>query len=873
MSQAEASGQSHQRSQSRDDLIEIDLGAIMMALRKRKGFIFFWTAFVTALAVGYCYVAPPVYRATATLLIESEQNNIVQIQELYGLDSRDQDYFQTQYEMLKSKDLATKVVEKLGLVDNDEFNAHKSIVDDVLLPLIQQLMGSVIKPAEAEEHLVRDIQWRLFLLGRFDYAATGELTEATKQAIDGFMVSRQRASRAEDLEAVLVELDAAITENDAANEERNASTTRERSLSRDLAETAALSTEGTAIVVPTQPIVPEPVAPVQEESKSFEQRLLEKLEVASLDEEHVATLERLIAGLDIQPVRKTKLINISFESQSAKMAAFIPNAVGQIYIDDYLQVKDAATDKASEWLVERLEKLEEALRESEQRLRDYKRENKLVDLDGGVTRYNEQELLSLSAKLLDAKRELAESKALYDEVQRLQVEAPERLENLLAVQSSQIVRTYKVERSEVEREIDELANRYGERHPKMLDAQARLEVINRNIALEIERVVATIVNDYELNRANVRSLSSAVNSGKREIEQIGEKGFELGQLQREVDANRKLYETFFNRYRETDEARSLESTNARISSLAQIPLEPVKPNKSLIVAASFVGCLLLTCMIAMMRESFDSTIDTMGGIEKIERRLGVPLVGIVPKQKGHLLQANKNEPICPPETAAEGGAFTEAIRTICSSITLSKKGKANKIIVVTSSVPDEGKSTASVNIAYELSKSEKTLLIDGDLRKPSIHKVFSLSSESLGMTHVLEEPTTAQALVQVNVMGDLDVLTAGQKTDSPTTLLTDTQLEEVLGVYKKQYDRIVIDTPPLHAVSDVLYLSKFADSVAYIVRSESTNMKLVERGVEKLRQLEAPIHGIVISQVDVQKMRSYGASYYSGYYDYYGYSS
>lgn len=867
MSQTDSTKHSRQ-SQVRDDLIEIDLSAIVFALRKRRGFIFFTTAFFTALAAGYCFLVPPVYRATATLLIENEQNNIIQIEELYGLDSSDQDYFQTQFEMLKSRDLAKKVVEKLNLVDNQEFNSQLSLVEDKLLPLIQSL-PALIKSASADDHLVRDVQWRLFVLGEFPYKISGELTEFTQQSIDSFMVSRNKATQAANLNAVLHELDLAVAENDSLKQTAAAPTTQ--TVAAPAAQTTLAKIESAAVIETPADSPAKPVAHAAF-TPSTELELLQQMEANSYSEEQLNTLDLLVGGLDIQPVRKTKLINISFESQSPRMAAFIPNAVGKIYIEDYLQGKDEATDKASEWLVDRLEKLEVLLRESEEKLRDYKKTNKLVDIGGGVTRYNEQELLSLSAKLLDARRELAASKALYDEVERLEILAPEELENLLAVQSSTIVRTYKVERSEVEREIDELANKYGDKHPRMHDAQSRLSVITRNIELEVDRVVSSITNDYQLNRSNVRSLSSAVNSGKREIEKIGEKGFELAQLQREVDANRNLYETFFNRYRETDEARSLETTNARVSNIAEIPVHALKPNKKLILAIAFIGSLIGACMIALMRESFDGSIDTMGGIEKIERKLGVPLVGIIPKLKAQFKQQNKDHPVYPPDTAQDGGPFTEAVRTICSSITLSKKGKNNKVIVITSSVPDEGKSTASVNIAYELAMSEKTLLIDADFRKPSVHKIFKYASSPDGMTHVLEDPSRLKDAIQKNVIGQLDVLFAGKKTDSPTALLTSKNLATIINVFKDKYDRIVIDTPPVHAVSDMLYLAQYTDSVIYVVRSESTDLKLVERGLEKLRQVEAPLHGICIAQVDIEKMKRYGSRYYSGYYDYYGYS-
>lgn len=871
MSQESSTKAASPRRQSQDELIEINLGAIFTALRKQKAFIFFFTAFFTSLAAAYCYAAPPVYRATATLLIEDEKNQIIKTSDLYAGNSNDKDYFQTQFEILKSRDLARKVLDRLNLSENEEFNNDKSIIENMLLPLIQ--LSGVVKTADAANHLVRDIQWRLYKLNRYSYQVTGEMNDDTRTAINAFMLERNKASQANAHRAVLRELDSALSE---------------KSLSQNTAAPKGASTipQSKALTTPALPVVTvsdgsasrqssgvgSAASSTASASSRYETELMAQLAEGENSGAYRDALGRLVSGLDIQDVRKTKLINISFESQSPRMAALIANAVGRVYIEDYLSTKGEETGRASEWLIERLEKLEVTLRSSEAKLQAYKTENKLVDLAGGVTRYNEQELLNMSSKLLDARRDLSGSKALYDEVQRLQAVSPEALEDLFVVQSSDIVREYRMERADVEREIDELANKYGERHPSMVDAKSRLNVISRNLNLEIARVVGTVVKDHELNQANVRSISSAVRSGKREIEQIGEKGFELSQLQRDVDANRTLYETFFNRYREMEEIRSLETKNARIADIASIPLYPIKPRKSLILAMGLLGSFAAACMIVLLREGFDDTIDTVGGIEKIEASAGIPLIGIIPKDEAHAKLGGKG-PVCPSgDGSTEEGTFTESIRTICSAISLSAKGRDNKVILITSSVPDEGKSTAAINIAFEFSKSEKVLLIDADFRKPSVHSALGLSNAQGGFTNIGQEGITVSALIKKGVLGRLDILAAGKKPDNPLAVLSSRALDETIQSLKEDYDRIIIDTPPVHAVSDVLHLTGYADSVIYIVKSESTHMKLVKRGIDNLKNIEPNLLGIVISQLDIEKMKSYGGDYYSGYYDYYGYS-
>ncbi len=722
---------------------EINLKEYLRVLLKNKWWIALITALTTGLALLYVSAATPIYQATSTLLIEGEQNNVVSIQELYGFDATDSDYFQTQFEILKSRELAEKITDKLNLTEHPDFTTSSGVD---IIGYVRELFG------------------------------------------------------------------------------------------------------------------------VSDEAASFDQRS-DLLRSMDPETRRRFVAQQFLGRLSVEPVRKTKLVRLSFESPDAVFAAHVANSVGEIYIEDNLDAKAEMTAKAADWLTERLSVLKVALQESEEKLQAYKEDTGLVDFGGGVTRFNEQELANFSNKLVDAQREMAEAEALYNEVQRLAANAPDVLENLPAVQTSSLVQTYKVDRAQVEREIDELANRYGDRHPRMVDARSRLVVIERNLDLEIQRIISSIQKDFELAQSNVRTLESRVAGGKSEIQDIARKSFELDQLQREVDANRNLYETFFNRFRETDEASSLDSTNARISDAAVPPLSPAKPKKSLVVALGFLLGLMCSVAIAFLREYLD---DSVVGSDQIESKLGVPLLGILPKLK----QGKATElALSPVNLNDPKGSFAESIRTIRTGLTLAGGEDSDKLVIITSSVPNEGKSTLSVNLGHSMSEMEKVLLIDADMRRPSVHKTLGLPSDSPGLVNLVEKTARAADCIYKGLVGNLDVMPAGGVPANPLELISSKRFGYLLEQLRKHYDRIIIDCPPVQAVSDALVLSRHADSVLYVVRSGETPFPVAQRGVRRMQQIGAAIKGLVVTQVDIEKLKAYGGDhYYQGYYDYYGYS-
>ena len=767
----------------------LDLQHYIRILRKNKWPITAFTALVTALAVYYVITATPIYRATSTLLIESQKANIVSVEELYGIDNENQDYYQTQFELLKSRGLAQQVVDRLSLYDHPELNGRHLEVATVADPLA-------------------------------DSEAGGEG--------EGFV-----ASAVGTVNGLLEKVGIGAPEANSVGDQ-------------------AASAEGFSVDQIDATLSPE------------EQRLVE-------ENRREGVVQNFMSRLTITPVRKTKLVKISYESADPVLAARVANAVGEQYITSYLDAKMELTSQASEWLSERLSSLKQTLDTSEQRLLKFKQENGLVDVDGSVGRLNEQELLLTTTELAEARRDLSDASDMYREVQGLRSNF-DVLQTLPSIQADPLVRSVKIEQGQRQRELDELLNRYGNRHPKVVDARSRVDSLNGTLSGHIQRAVGAIEKDFQLARQRVASIEQTLAVGKQEIQSIGNKKFELDSLEREVSTNRDLYNTFFSRMSEAKSADGLESANARVSDPAITPRDPVKPRKQLIVALAALASLMFSMLMAFLYEQMDDTIKSTSDVED---KLKVKLLGIVPLLKGGLFNRTQVLPL-DPRTVHEydkKGTFTEAVNTARTAVCINDGDRPTKVIMVTSSVPGEGKSTTSINLAYSLSKLEKVLLIDCDMRRPTIAKAINLDAKAEGLSNLIADPSSAKNCIRRRAMDTLDVLPSGQLPLQPLELLASNRFKKIIEQLSEHYDRIVLDCAPTQAVSDALVLSKVSDAVVYCVKSHDTSIDLVRRGLQRLEQVGAPVAGVLITQVDIDKIQSYGGDYYyQGYYDYYGYS-
>jgi capsular exopolysaccharide synthesis family protein len=344
---------------------------------------------------------------------------------------------------------------------------------------------------------------------------------------------------------------------------------------------------------------------------------------------------------------------------------------------------------------------------------------------------------------------------------------------------------------------------------------------------------------------------------------LGRKQVKLQSMQQEVESAADLYGKFFNRLNEANEVATRTRPNARIIERATPNTIPVKPKKAAIISSTFIVSLICGALLALLLDVLDATIRS---VEHVENRLGLSMLGLLPR-----IELN-GKSLLDVVMHDKRQTFNEAMRTIRTGIMLSALDNPHKVLLVTSSVPGEGKSTVAANLAINLGKMERVLLIDCDFRRPSVAKTFGFSSHAAGMSELVAGSTKFKDCIHQSDEYGIDIFTAGTIPPNPLELLASERFAKLIAVLERHYDRIIVDAPPVHAVSDALVLSKHAKGIIFVVKADSTSHRIIRPCVKRLQEVDAPIIGVVLNQVDVDKNGSYGYGY-GGYYDQYGYST
>ena len=570
------------------------------------------------------------------------------------------------------------------------------------------------------------------------------------------------------------------------------------------------------------------------------------------------TLKRFRQSLRIDSVAKTKLVSIAFESADPEFSALAANMVADQYIESVLERRNALEDRASEWMEQRLAQLKLKLDESEETLLSFKRANGLIELDGGVSRLGEQELLLRNAELAEARSEISDMGDLYRKLESYKISSPELLETLPFVQSDVLVRSVKTELGQAQRDLVEARNRYGPKHPIIVDVRSRLESLRSILDGHIERAVTTFENDYQLLQQRIRSLEENVAFSKENIQAIGQQRITLEALEREASANRQQYDRLYDRFTEIRTADGLDEANAVVAEAAWAATDPVKPNKAFIVALAAGFALLLSAFVAFLLEYFDNTVNSA---EDIEKRLKKKLLGVLPIVGRESSKRESLLPITPSEVIKTSDTYLEAVNTCRTALSI-REDNHLQVILVTSSVPHEGKSTVSLNLAHSFGRLERTLLIDCDLRRPSVARALGLPAETKGLTNVLKrEPKNC---LRRNVFGSIDCLTSGPVPEQPLEPLSSDRFVELIEKLRTVYDRIIIDSAPTHVVSDALVLSKLADGVLYVVKPRTASIDVINSGLSRLADCGASVVGVCMSHVDIDKQKAHDGFEFHG---------
>ena len=566
----------------------------------------------------------------------------------------------------------------------------------------------------------------------------------------------------------------------------------------------------------------------------------------------------VMGGLSVPRVEFSYLAHLNFESTDPVLAAQIVNTLAEEFIESDLENRLSGTLQATGWLNTRLETLKENLRVSEQALQEFREQEGLVNIEG-VTGHGRGELQALSARLDDARRARMEAENILEEVRGMGNASISELMSVPAVLEHQVIRDIKREQSLAERRVAELNKRYGVKHPKMIAARSDLSASTNELTQEVKKVVSGIGREYDLAQRNEREQQDRWEARKSEMQDFNRVEFRLRDLQREVDTNRQLYDIFFIRVKDVSETGGFEEAHARIVDRALTPAGPVKPNRRLALGSGQIVGLLLGSAVAMLLDILDNTIKTP---EDVEDKLHAPLLGALPKQilskTGEFEQFWQN-----PQSI-----YAEAIRTIRTGVVLSGLDDPARIIVVTSTVPGEGKSTTALNLGAAMGQMQSTLVIGADLRRPRLAKLCGLTPNHRGLSHYVSGDAALEDCIEHMEALNLHVMPAGLIPPNPLEMISSKRFVDALKSLQDRFDRIIIDSAPVHAVSDALILASYADSVIYLVKADATSATQVQKGIDSLVASNQPLTGVVLNQFDSGKSRSYYGGKHYQYGDY-----
>jgi len=566
----------------------------------------------------------------------------------------------------------------------------------------------------------------------------------------------------------------------------------------------------------------------------------------------------LTSMVSVEGSKKSQLIKVTVQSQDAKLAATIANTIADVYIDSDIEARFKLTQKATDWMNSHLTDLKAKLETSERALQNYREQHNLIDTKELSLSGAAGQLEVMLKSLVEARMARAQAKSNLDQVAR----AKGNELSMPVIQRNPLVANLMGTVSDQERKVSELANRYGSLHPKLIQAQGELKQAKRNLQIQVNDVVNGLEREYEVARANEAALAGAVAESKQGIQGTNRKEFELTTLEREVKSNRDLYDMFMGRLKETSTASDLQSAVARVVDPAIVTDIPVKPKKRMVVTLAFVLSLMLGIAVAFMLEHLDNTVRSA---EEAERKLGLPLLGAIP-----LVDLPAGQVAGLHYRDAPKSLFAEAIKTIRTGILLSGIDHPKKTLVVTSSVPSEGKSTVAIDLALAHAQTKRVLLIDADMRRPSVAKVLGLDNTHPGLSMlVLGMVKLAECVYKIEG-STLDVLTAGSIPPNPLELLLSEKFKELLAELGEAYDIIIIDSPPVQLVSDAVILSSMATGVVFVLKADDTPFQLARRAIQTLQRGGASLFGVVLNRANFKNEEYYGGYGRYNYHAYYG---
>ena len=602
-----------------------------------------------------------------------------------------------------------------------------------------------------------------------------------------------------------------------------------------------------------------PASPEPQEAEPLSAPVRERMELAGVT-------GAFLGKLTVAVSRRSFVITVHYSSESREKAALIANTMAELYVDDRLETSFEEARRVSNWLGERLETLRRDVNAAETAAETYRAAHSLRRAGDQTPTLKDRQLGELSSRLVIARSELAQKKARLDQARGLN-RSGGGVEATTDVLQSQLIQHLRSEESRLQTEMADALRTYGERHPRILGYRADLEAVRAKIAHEVEKITGAIANDVESQAASVRSLERDMDTTRQQTDVAGEAEVKLRELERQVQASRAVYEAFLARFKREGEQGHIQRANARIISAAEIPGGPSYPNKAFSLMVALFAALSGGIGLVFLLDRID---DAVRSADEAEALTGVPTLAMIPLHRGNTGQPAEDILQRPRSSLAD------AVRSLRTAVDVGRgdSGDGRRILLVTSSVPREGKTFASLCLALLFAKAySRVLLIDGDVHRPNLFRTIGVDG-ARGLVQVLNGEATVDEVIQRGVGGSLDFMPAGLSPNI-AEVISEPQMRKLLEELIGKYDRIIIDSPPVLAVTDTRVLARLVDRVIYLIKWNATPRDAVRNGIRLLTGFGCSVHGTVLSQMNQRKHDRYGYGdygyYYGRYRDYYGY--
>ena len=738
-----------------DDGDTIDLRALLTTLWRGKWMVVICT--ILAAVLGFLAVSQmePTYRASAKVMFDIQQTNVVNIEEVLVNQQFDASKLEDQIQVLRSTTLMERVIEELNLDQSAEFNPRLRVPEPTLF---DRLNEAVSIPPE-----VTDIAMNLGL-------------------------------------------------------------------------------------VPPPPPAPDPV----------EDARRERLEV----------INNVLEGLRLQAVGRSRVIEISYVSSNPRTSERVVNTVAEQYIVDQLEAKLEATRAATSWLSTRVEELRSRVETAEQNVEQARSE--LSDELGQTLEVTQQQLEAINGSLATARAEASRLESLYNRL-TMAVENDRDLGAISEFRASSLIQGYRQQENDLLAQKVVLEGSVREGHPALVRLNQQLDEVRRNINEEAGRIVSASEIDLRAAQAQEASLVDEVRRLEQKVLKQSSNEVQLRQLDREAQASRVLYENFLGRLQETSEQEDLQEADARVLSPAEQPLLPEGQAKRRTLLISVILGSLAGIAIVFLLDRLNNTFRSPNQLEELS---GENVLGVLPAIGNRM----KRNDIVTYFREKPASSLAESIRNLRTSILFSNIDKPPKVVMFTSSVPREGKSTSSMLVALTSRQMGKSaIIVDCDLRLPALARLLDAADGKPGLVSVLEGAVEVEDAVFQDPDTGLHVLmTRGSERSNSINaadVLSSKKFEELITKLTQMYDLVILDTPPVLVVTDARIISKLADAVVYAVRWDETPRGAVLEGLKELKNIDAPMAGVVMTLINEEKASRYsyeGYSYYKGRYkDYY----